>query len=176
MRLDPTNTLAQIGLMLSISGLDRLVDPGDVWHVDARALEDLERYGVGPMGALNGSYLRALEELTEHRRAAVAVQAGPRLIQQLIAEIKRPIERLLAVESTNKGGRPPDVERRHVIIEAKKEFEAQTNKRATKDEAGPFVHFCDEICVALDLETDTLGSLVAEVLHPRTRKRRENAT
>lgn len=169
-RLDPSRTLSQIGLILSISGFDRLLDAGDIWHIDARVLGDTSRY-ADPNGSFGGSYLRAIEGLTQDRRASVAIQAGPLLLQKLIDEIKRPVERLLAMEPVRKGGRPADVERRHVILEARKEYEATSGLRATKDEAGGFVQFCQEICVELGLETDTLGSLVAEVLHPRVRKR-----
>lgn len=171
-RLAPGRTLDQIGLLLSISGFNQLLRIGEIWHIDGRALEDRSRYTAEARGDLGGSYLRAIDELTRHQRASVAVQAGPFLVQQLIAEIKRPVERLLALEPNRKGGRPRDVERRHVILEAQKVYEALARKRATKDEGGEFVTFCQDICVALDLETDTLGSLVAEVLHPRVRAKR----
>lgn len=169
---DRGRTLPPLAELISATGFRQLFGLTSGWSIRRLPHEGLVREVRTGRDDDCSEFVFVMDQLTLERRTSVALETSPLLVQKLIAEIKQPVQRLLDIEM--KGGRPRDAVRRHIIHLARLNYRHLTGEKPTKDPAGGFVEFCHDLCVELKVEvekTDSLGSLVAEILHPRVRNR-----
>lgn len=174
LRLSPEAVMPAIAGLLSMTGMEQLLRTGSLSPPGSPCIgtdrDGLERLREEERAAAMGI---ALEIATLEARVSIAIQSGPLLLQRLLGEIKKPVERMLAVELRSKGGRQRDVVRWHVILEAKAEYERLSGLKATKNITGGFVAFCDAVFEALGLGTTAgLSDLIGEVLYRPNRKKK----
>jgi hypothetical protein len=170
-RVAPATVVVPLIEILSGKGLERvlgirLVDM-DV-RADALRMDRHDERGSPPL---------SVQDRRQREQALSAALDHPlHFIVSLIDEIRKPLLASLALCATTTG-RPRDVERRHVVLEAKKAFEQITGRRASKNPSGAFVQFCSDLCDALGMgDTDTLCSFVPEVLYRPKRRRSKTKT
>jgi hypothetical protein len=170
-RIAPATVVVPLVEILSGKGFERVLGIRLVdMHICADAVR-MERHDerCGPP--------LSVQDRRQHEQALSAALDHPlHFIIGLIDEIRKPLLASLALCATTTG-RPRDVERRHVVLEAKKAFEQITGRRASKNPSGAFVQFCSDLCDALGMsETDTLCSFVPEVLYRQKRRRSKTRT
>ncbi|WP_406855722.1 hypothetical protein ABEG18_24905 [Alsobacter sp. KACC 23698] len=150
------DVLPTLGAMLSATGFKRFGT--SIGAPNRIGVEELLRSIVSKNRGINPAELvHGLEELSIPVRQAVAVQIGPELIVELIESMKGPALRLLQIDklNPNRGGRPRDVEREHVVLQARDVYRQETKKRETLTRDGAFVRFCADVMEPLELDTDT---------------------
>jgi hypothetical protein len=105
----------------------------------------------------------ALSNPARLSEAVGLLQAGE-LLHAFVAALHAPFLAWIEEDRLNKGGRPPDLRRRLVLIYLTKAAPAILGKKAPISENGPFVRLCEAVFLALGLETDGLDKAIPDIV------------
>jgi hypothetical protein len=108
--------------------------------------------------------LASVEQDTRPMREALGLKHGHLILTHLIERIHGPLERWIALDRLNKGGRKPDAVRRHLIYRLAEAAPAILGKAASVSTTGKFADLCSAVLVACGLPESGIEKAVPTVV------------
>jgi len=106
----------------------------------------------------------SVEQDTRPMREALGLKHGHLILTYLIEEVHSPLERWIAVDRLNKGGRKPDAVRTYLIYRLAEASPDILGKAAAVSTTGKFVDLCSAVLVACGLPESGIAKAVPTVV------------
>ena len=148
-----------IGDMLTVREIEIALDK----KLFTPNLDELQTSPEAP-GTLSASEIDAA---TASMRQAQGIAAGAELLAHIVKRVHEPVRKWLEADRSNRGGRPPDHIREHLIFALAKKSNVIIGEPPTSN--GRFLALCDEVFRACDRSTDGLRDAVERILGVRVR-------
>jgi hypothetical protein len=115
----------------------------------------------------NFTRVAEIEGFFDFERGAIGLKYGPALLAHLLASINEPIRAWFLLNGPNRGGRPSNPERQHVIGTLAEASRNILGRRATATAGGRFQRLCAAVFDRCGLDSTGLTEAVERVLTKR---------
>jgi len=158
----------EVGMLLSLGGMERLINHGVAFSLPMRDLDVSRYYDPGRADAT--MLLRVLEDASRTGLANVAWNYGPELLTNLVAFMTEPLRLQRELERADAGGRPEDLPRRLMLGMLVQIYPAVFGNAPTASKsarADCFQNFCQQVFETCGMDTEGLEPAVERFLTRR---------
>ena len=163
----PEDTRAEIGLLMSYSGMEAALNT-EIRRYDLKSeVEDL--------AAEDPDFRMAqIEERLAPHREARGLKHGGEFFTHYIERINQPIRRWIELDRLNRGGRPlKNLARDLLLFRLAEAAPAIIGRRATATADGRFVRLCEAVVVACGLEDRGIERAVEKAIKELSKQQRK---
>jgi len=108
--------------------------------------------------------MAALDEFSRPRREALGLKHGHLMLKHFIDAIHAPLQKWVALDRLNKGGRPPQAARAYLIYRLAEAAPGIIGKSATIASTGPFVTLCSLVLPACGLSAKGVAKAIPPIV------------
>jgi hypothetical protein len=153
----PHETLAYIGRSMTLAAIGEALSE----NVYPKNFDiQLERMGIEGTPIT----LETLEERTLPKREALGLKHGHRVLTHFVDQIYAPLEKRIELDRLHKGGRKPQLARKHFIRELARSAPDIIGKRATVSTTGRFADLCFAVLPACGLSSEGVEKAIPGIV------------